>query len=348
MLPIYWPKLILVCAVRSPNRPPPFLGGPSGTCRSKSYHHNGHSPDNIHAEPLCRRTVRATHPIEHAGIIPAQSYGGRRSHATRYVIVNEHEPRKKLLRSATRIPRHYLLEEPAEILELYPPRNMKRYTHRSAHHQSHHPHRAHLSQQHLSEDEEDGKGGRGHGRMSSAKALRPHSLSDLHQPAHFYIGEQGESHSSRADNSNAGQQTCGAQEDVEEEDGEGDMESASRELTSRSKSSVRVTDPVVVRIRHHIHPPGQRCQSPARTRHMESYVKTKTRVKLETPLTESDSASLASSSDQQNSSTDQYIQVIHNKERYFKSDARQQNMAKRKSKTGFDGNESNDLVCSNV
>ncbi|XP_028999427.1 transmembrane channel-like protein 3 [Betta splendens] len=324
-----------------PNRPPPFLGGPSGTCRSKSYHHirhnaPGHSPDNIHSDPLYRRTARSARPIEHAGIIPAQSCGGRRSHATRYIIINEHEPRKKLLRSATRIPRHYLMEEPAEILELYP-RNMKRYTHRTAHHQSHHSHRAYLSQQYLSEDEEDEQGGKGRGRMTSTKAHRPHSLSDLHQSAHFYIGDQEESHALRAQN-------------VGEEDGEGEMDSEDLELASRSKSSVKGTEPVVVRIRHHVHSPGRDGQSPARIRHMESYVKTKTRTKLETPLTESDSASLASSSDQQNSSTDQYIQVIHNKERYFKSDASQENMAKRKSKASFDRNvtESNDLVCSNV
>ncbi|KAI4830087.1 hypothetical protein KUCAC02_001740 [Chaenocephalus aceratus] len=84
--------------------------------------------------------------------------------------------------------------------------------------------------------------------------------------------------------------------------------------------------------------------------HMESHVKPKTRPKLEPPLTESDSASLASSSDQQNSSTDQYIQVIHNKDHYLKSEARQGKQAKKKSKASFDLNvtESKDLVYSNV
>uniref|UniRef100_A0A4W6D6B4 Transmembrane channel-like protein n=1 Tax=Lates calcarifer TaxID=8187 RepID=A0A4W6D6B4_LATCA len=231
--------------------------------------------DNIHSDPLYRKTVRSLHPVEAAGFIAAQSYGGRRGHTTRYVIVNEHEPRKKLLRSTTRIPRHYLMEEPGEILELYP-RNIKRYIPRAAHHQPH-PHQ---------EEEEEGKGRR---RTSLGKYHRPRSLSDLHQPAHFYIGESKD-----------------------------DLESHSR--------------------------------SPARTRHTESYVKPKTRPKLETPLTESDSASLASSSDQQNSSTDQYIQVIHNKERYLKSDGRQGKLAKKKSKASFDLNvtEANDLVCSNV
>lgn len=327
------------------NRPPPLLGG--ATCRSKSYHHimynpPGRSPDNIHSDPLYRKTIRSIHPVEAAGIIAAQSYAGRRSHTTRYVIVNEPGPRKKLLRSATRIPRHYLMEEPAEILELYP-RNIKRYTPRTSHH---HLHRSHLSQQHLSEDEEEVEEGKGRGRVSSGKAHRPRSLSDLHQP-HFYIGDHGESHMAMAKNSR-GRGRYGEQDEGGEEDCEGEMNVESSH--SRSKSNMRGTDPVFLRTRHHNHSPGRHCQSPTKTRHMESHVKPKTRQKLENPLTESDSASLASSSDQQNSSTDQYIQVIHNKERYFKPDARQEKMTKKKSKTSFGLNvtESNDLVCSNV
>uniref|UniRef100_A0A665TIN0 Transmembrane channel-like protein n=1 Tax=Echeneis naucrates TaxID=173247 RepID=A0A665TIN0_ECHNA len=237
------------------------------------------------------------------GFITAQKYGGRRGHTTRYVIVNEHEPRKKLLRAATRIPRHYLMEEPAEILELYPC-NFKRYT-----------------PQEEEEDEDEGKGRR---RISLAKAHRPRSLSDLHQPAHFYIGD------------------C---EEEQDEDGEGETDWGDLESHFRPQASARRADPLLVRTRHHIHSPGRRYQSPARSRHLDSYVKSKPRPKLETPLTESDSASLASSSDQQNSSTDQYIQVIHNK-----SDGKQGDLAKKKPKTGFDQNvpESNDLVCSNV
>ncbi|XP_067453806.1 transmembrane channel-like protein 3 [Thunnus thynnus] len=336
-----------------PNRLPPFLGGPSGTCRSKSYHQMAYNPsarysDNIHSDPLYRKTTRSIHPVEAAGIITAQSYGGRRGHTTRYVIVNEHEPRKKLLRSATRIPRHYLMEEPAEILELYP-RNIKRYTPRTTHHPPH-PHRSYPSEQHLSEEEEEEEEGKGRRRMSLGKAHRPRSLSDLHQPAHFYIGERVESHMSMAKDSHAARGRYRAQEEDEEEDGEGETDWRDLKSHSRSQANVRGGDPLLVRTRRHIHSPGRHCQSPARTRHMESYVKPKTRPKLEPSLTESDSASLASSSDQQNSSTDQYIQVIHNKERYLKSDTRQGKLAKKKSKTNFDSNvsESNDLVCSNV
>ncbi|XP_047435903.1 transmembrane channel-like protein 3 isoform X1 [Mugil cephalus] len=295
-----------------------------------------------------RKTIRSIHPVEAAGIITAQSYGGQCGHATRYVIVNEHEPRKKLLRSATRIPRHYLMPQPAEILELYP-RNIRRYTPRAAHHQPH-SHRSHPSQQHLSEEEEEEEQGKGRRRMSLGKTHRPHSLSDLHQPAHFYIGDCVESHKSKAKNNHTDRKKYGVQEEDEEEDGDGEMDWGDLELLSQPQVNVRAAEPVLVRTRRHLHSPGRQCHSPARTRHMESHVKPKTRPKLETPLTESDSASLASSSDQQNSSTDQYIQVIHNKERYLKSDTRQGKMAKKKSKTSFDLNptESNDLVCSNV
>ncbi|KAF3833359.1 hypothetical protein F7725_027024 [Dissostichus mawsoni] len=332
----------------TPSRPPPFLGGPSGSCRSKSYHHMACSPparysDHIQSDPLYRKTLRSIHPMEAAGIISAQSYGGRRGHTTRYVIVNEHDPRKKLLRSATRIPRHFLMEEPAEILELYP-RNIKRYAPRSAHHQPH-PHRSHPSQQHLSEEEEEEEDGKGKRRISLGKAHRPRSLSDLHQPAHFYIGDRGERHGSKDSRGR-----YGVHEEDEEEDGEEEIDWGDLEPHSRSQSSVRGADSVLVRTRHHIHSPGRPCPSPVRSRPMESHVKPKTRPKLEPPLTESDSASLASSSDQQNSSTDQYIQVIHNKDHYLKSEARQGKQAKKKSKTSFDLNvtESKDLVYSNV
>ncbi|XP_063737968.1 transmembrane channel-like protein 3 [Eleginops maclovinus] len=329
----------------TPSRPPPFLGGPSGSCRSKSYHHMACNPparhsDHIQSDPLYRKTLRSIHPVEAAGIISAQSYAGRRGHTTRYVIVNEHDPRKKLLRSTTRIPRHYLMEEPAEILELYP-RNIKRYAPRSAHHQPH-PHRSHPSQQHLSEEEEEEEEGKGRRRITLGKAHRPRSLSDLQQPTHFYIGDRGERHGSKDSRGRYGVH--------EEEDGEEEIDWGDLEPHSRSQSSVRGADSVLVRTKRHIQSPGRPCPSPARTRPMECHVKPKTRPKLEPPLTESDSASLASSSDQQNSSTDQYIQVIHNKDHYIKSEARHGKHTKKKSKTSFDLNvtESKDLVCSNV
>ncbi|NXL45578.1 TMC3 protein, partial [Podilymbus podiceps] len=79
----------------------------------------------------------------------------------------------------------------------------------------------------------------------------------------------------------------------------------------------------------------------------EPRVKPKSKQKLEQSLTESDSISIESSSDLQNSSNDQYIQVIHSKEKYPKPGTK---LTKKKSKNGIDLNmsEVNELVCSNV
>lgn len=310
--------------------------------------------DNIHSDPLCRKTIRSLHPVEAAGIVCSQGYKGWRGHTTRYVIVNEHEPRKKLLRSATRIPRHYLIGEPAEVLELYP-RNSKRYTPRNTHYQPH-PHCNHRSQQHLSgeeveEEEEEGKGkNKNKRRMSLGKTHRPCSLSDLHQPPHFYIGDHVETNMSTAKDSHITRGRYGAQEGDDEENCEEEMDWGDLESHSRFQANVKEGDLIPIRTRRHVQSPARHYESPIRIRHMESYVKPKMRPKLETPLTESDSVSLASSSDQQNSNSDQYIQVIHNHERCLKSDAQQGKIAKKKSKTSFDLNftESNDLVSSNV
>ncbi|XP_049573356.1 transmembrane channel-like protein 3 isoform X3 [Syngnathus scovelli] len=330
-----------------PNRQTTFLGGPSGSCRSKSYYHKACNQqprysDNIQSDPLYRKTIRAIHPVEPAGIITAQSYGGRHGPATRYVIVNEHEPRKKLLRSATRIPRHYLMEEePAEILELYPC-NIKRYPPRTPHHQPP-AHRSHLSQQNLNEDEDE-KEGKLRRRVLLEKAHRPCSLSDLHQPAHFYIGDRVESHMSVAKERHVGRGRYRSQEEDEVE--EADIRWRGLKSHSWSQDSIRGAEPLLVRTRHHLNSPGRPGQSPSRSRQ----IKSKTKPNLEPTLTESDSASLGSSSDQQNSGTDQYIQVIHNKERYLKSDTRQGKLSKKRFKQTLDLNslDSNDLVCSNV
>uniref|UniRef100_A0A3Q3BEF4 Transmembrane channel-like protein n=1 Tax=Kryptolebias marmoratus TaxID=37003 RepID=A0A3Q3BEF4_KRYMA len=285
--------------------PRPFIGGPSGTCRSKSclhmaYNSPAHCSDSNQSEPLYRKTVRPLHPAEAPGIIAAQSYGGRRGHATRYVIINEHESRKKLLRSATRIPCHYVMEEPAEILELYP-RNIRRYPTRTTHHQPH-SYRSHTPQ-HLSKEEEEGEEERDKGRrkVSLGKTHRPRSLSDLHQQAQFYIGEgRNDNHAAR----------YRVQEDDEEDNSKGDKDWVDLDFHSPAQVNRKSAEPG--RSGHHLRYPRRPSQSPSRSRHLESHVKTKLRAKLETPLTESDSASAASSSDQQNSSTDQYIQVIHN------------------------------------
>ncbi|KAL1271897.1 hypothetical protein QQF64_030913 [Cirrhinus molitorella] len=284
-----------------------YLGSTSGSCRSKSYHNMAYNPctryaENIHSDPLFRKTLRPMHT--EPGVITAQSYVGRRAHTTRYVIVNEHEARKKLMRSNTRVPRHYrLADEPTEIVELYP-RNVKCYIPRTPH-RSHQPH---LSEEEEEEEEEPKSSMR---RGSFRQSSRPRSLSDIHQTARFYIGDTINSQLSMEQ---------GLYGDEEEDDQEDDW-------VNNPQTNIRGPE--------------------SAHRYGEPYVKPKTKHKVEPSLTESDSASLASSSDQQNSSTDQYIQVIHNKEKYLKSSAK---LTKKKSKNSVKLNVSttNDLVCSNV
>lgn len=293
-----------------------------------------HCSDSIHSDPLYRKTIRSAHPAEGARIITSQSYGVRRGHATRYLIVNEHESRKKLLRSATRIPRHYFMEEPAEILELYP-LNVRRCTPCTTHHQPH-PYRSYSSQQHLSEEEGDEGKGKSRKRTPVGKAHRPRSLSDLHQPAHFYIGDRAENRINIDKENHKAPRRYRAQEEDGEQDGVGERGWCGAESHSQSQASI------FLQSRRHIHSPGRQRSSPTEARHSESHMKSKT--KLETPQTESDSASLGSSSDQQNSGTNQYIQVINNKEPYFKSES------KKKFRISFElkSTEPNDLLCSNV
>ncbi|XP_069046567.1 transmembrane channel-like protein 3 [Lepisosteus oculatus] len=301
-----------------PNRQEHFDGGASGSCKSKSYHHVAYNPssrytENVHSDPLFRKSIRPMHPEAlgggGGGGGGAQGFSSRRSHTTRYVIVNEHEARKKLLRSSTRIPRHYRVDEPGGIVELYP-RHIKRYSIQT-------PQRS--RQPHLSEEEEEEEEVKKVRRGSFIQTHRPRSLSDLHQPARFYIGEKVESHHSLVKDL---MKSCyGFYEDgceVEWED------AASR---PRSRTNVRAADPL--------------------EQHPEPPVKPKLKHKADPCLTESDSASIASSSDQQNSSTDQYIQVIHSKEKYLKPTGK---LAKKKSKANIDFNVSgsNELICSNV
>ncbi|XP_016135915.1 transmembrane channel-like protein 3 [Sinocyclocheilus grahami] len=282
-----------------------YLGSTSGSCHSKSYHNMAYKPcaryaENIHSDPLFRKTLRPMHT--EPAVITAQSYVGHRAHSTRYVIVNEHEARKKVMRSNTRIPRHYrLADEPTEIVELYP-RNVKCYIPRP-------PHRSH--QPHLSEEEEEEDPKSSTRRGSFRQSKRPRPLSDRHQTAQFYIGD-----------------TINSQLSMEQglygDEEEGDQE---EDWVNDPQTNIRGPE--------------------SAHRYGEPYVKPKTKHKVEPSLTESDSASLASSSDQQNSSTDQYIQVIHNKKKYLKSNAK---LTKTKSKSSVKLNVSgtNDLVCSNV
>ncbi|XP_056318578.1 transmembrane channel-like protein 3 [Danio aesculapii] len=282
-----------------------YMGSTSGSSRSKSYHNMAYNPctrytENIHSDPLFRKTLRPMHT--EPSVITAQSYVGRRAHTTRYVIVNEHDARKMIVRTNMRIPRHYRLPDEPEIVELYP-RNVKCYIPRTPH-RSHQPH---LSEE-VEEDEEDPK------TSTRRGSSRPKSLSDIRQTPRFYIGDNVNSQLSMEH---------GIYGDEEEYDQEDDWVN--------------------------VHPCSQTSlRGPESThRYGEHYVKPKTKHKVEPSLTESDSASLASSSDQQNSSTDQYIQVIHNKEKYLKPSAK---MTKKKAKNSVTLNvpDGNDLVCSNV
>uniref|UniRef100_A0A3B3TH15 Transmembrane channel-like protein n=1 Tax=Paramormyrops kingsleyae TaxID=1676925 RepID=A0A3B3TH15_9TELE len=288
-------------------RHPGYFGGASGPGRSKSFNQVAYSPstrytEHIHSEPLYRKGLRAVH-ADAIGLAPGPSFVGRRCHTTRYVIINEHEARKKLLRSSVRLPRHYRLEDPGDIVELYP-RNIKRFGSRSQHRSF---------QPHLCEEEEEEDAIKVLRRGSFGHSDRPRSLSDLQPPARFYIGDKAERDSARG---LYGQHREGGEAGWEEDP------SPSRSYTNAKSSKPHSR-------------PG------------ELQVKAKTKHKAAPSLTESDSASAASSSDQQNSSTDQYIQVIHNKEKYLKSSGK---VTKKKSKASIDLNltGSKDLVCSNV
>ncbi|XP_035274220.1 transmembrane channel-like protein 3 [Anguilla anguilla] len=296
----------------SPNRHPGYLGGASGSCRSKSYHRMVYNPacrhsenvhsENVHSDPLFRKSFWPPHR-EASGMGPAQGLSGCRFHTTHYVIVNEHEAHKKLLRPSARIPRRYCAEELVDILELCP-RNVRRYP-------AHPPH--HCYQPHPNEEEEEERARERRG--SFAQSHRPRSLSDLHQPARPYRVDSGLSVNRTPVRGPRGtwDDHAGNREDVP--------------LRYRSQTNIETVELPV--------------------RYTEPQVKPKTRPKAAPSMTESDSDSLASSSDQQNSSTDQYIQVIHYKEKCPKSRGKP---AKQEPKSSPQLNvpRPGELFCSNV
>ncbi|NWR58296.1 TMC3 protein, partial [Bucorvus abyssinicus] len=159
-----------------------------------------------------------------------------------------------------------------------------------------------------SEDEEDDEE---LGREFINRSHRPRSLSDLHPASRFYIGEHADGH------------------------------------VLMSKDLARVhykswNDGFDLDLDR---PPY--AYKKVHLNYHEPRVKPKPKQKLEQSLTESDSISIESSSDPQNSSNDQYIQVIHSKEKYPKPGTK---LTKNKSKNSVDINTSapNELVCSNV
>ncbi|XP_068129682.1 transmembrane channel-like protein 3 [Hyperolius riggenbachi] len=287
-------------AEHTTNRSSLKLGSSGDACRSKNYNSSGlkKQAEDAQSEPLFRKGLRHVTPEHHGSSAP--SIVPHRSHA-RYFIVNEQESRKKLLRSTSRLPRHFRMDQSGDIVELYP-RNIRRYVVQ--------PPRRSFSP-HLSEEDEEELQ-----KELIRRSNRPKSLSDLRHTPRFYIGD-----------SNDGQMIYSrdlARMQYKSWEGGFQIDSKSHH---RKKVNTRSFD--------------------LDEQFADRHRKLKTKHKLEPCLTESDSMSNASSSDQQNSSTDQYIQVIHNKDKYIKSGGK---ATKKKAKATVDLNSSplNELICSNV
>ncbi|XP_061102863.1 transmembrane channel-like protein 3 [Conger conger] len=285
----------------SPNRHPGYLGAASGSCRSPSYHRMAHNPmcrhsENVHSDPLYRKSLWPPHR-EASGMGPAQ----RRFHTTHYVIVNEHDGKRQLLRPTARTPRRYCAEELMDILELCP-RNVRRFP-------AHPPHQCY--QPHFNEEEEEETASER--RAPFAPSCRPHSLSDLRQP-----GRPNRADCGLSVNRGPARGPRGVWDDRE----------GNRDHVPLHYCSQTNIEPV---------------ELPAR--YTEPQVKPKTRHKAALSMTESDTDSIASSSDQQNSSTDQYIQVIHYKEKGPKSRGKP---PKQEPKPQLNVSRPGELFCSNV
>ncbi|KAM6257118.1 transmembrane channel-like protein 3 isoform 3-T3 [Porphyrio hochstetteri] len=160
---------------------------------------------------------------------------------------------------------------------------------------------------HPSEDEDEEE----LGREFMNRSHRPRSLSDLRPAPRFYIGEHADGHVLMS------KDLARVQYKSWDDDFDLDLD---RPPYAYKKVHLNYPEPLV---------------------------KPKPKQKLEQSLTESDSISIESSSDPQNSSNDQYIQVIHSKEKYPKPGTK---LTKKKSRNSIDVNmsEPNELVCSNV
>ncbi|KAM4749009.1 transmembrane channel-like protein 3 [Rhinophrynus dorsalis] len=275
-------------------------GGVRDVCRTKNYNpvlHKKHAQDVL-SEPLFRKGIRQINPDHHGAGAPY--FVTPRPH-TRYFIVNEHDSRKKLIRSTSKLPRHFRMEESGDIVELYP-RNVRRYVVQT-------PRRSYSP--HLSEEEEDELQ-----RDLIRRSNRPRSLTDLRHPPRFYIGDP------------TNNQILSGRDlsKMQYKSWEGGFHLESDKPHHRKKINMKN-----IELDEHF---------------VERHRKGKSKHKLEPCLTESDSVSNASSSDQQNSSTDQYIQVIQ-KDKFIKTTGK---LTRKKSKTSVDLNVAplSDLICSNV
>ncbi|XP_065590032.1 transmembrane channel-like protein 3 isoform X1 [Cyrtonyx montezumae] len=287
------------------NRYPSVVhGSASELCKTKPYTPATFKKrvEDVHSEPLFRKSIRQVNPDAFGAGAPV--FVGRRAHATRYFVVNENEPRKKSSRSTSRIQRQFRIEEPEDIIELYP-HNVRRYVVQT-------PQR--MYSPHPSEDEDEEELGRRYMKRSH----RPRSLSDLRPAPRFYIGEHSDGHVLMS--KDLAKVHYKSWDDGFELD------------LDRPPYAYKKVHLKNVEVDQH---------------YLEPHVKPKTKHKLEQSLTESDSISIESSSDPQNSSNDQYIQVIHSKEKYLKPGTK---LNKKKSKNNLELNmsEPNELVCSNV
>ncbi|KAM9586265.1 transmembrane channel-like protein 3 [Trichechus inunguis] len=168
------------------------------------------------------------------------------------------------------------------------------------------PHQARSPQ--LSEEEEEMLR-----RDLIKQSLHPHSLTDLHWAPYFYIGERSESQSLAPEDQ--GRRYCKSWNDGFEG---------------------QLDRPVYL----HKKPRSWHVQYP------QHPLKPRVKPKFRPSLTESDSMSAASSSDQQNSSTDQYLQVIHSQPKVPRSVGQR---GRRKAKSGQElTTDLNNLICSNV
>lgn len=93
-------------------------------------------------------------------------------------------------------------------------------------------------------------------------------------------------------------------------------------------------------------PFGHKKPRPRNVHYPQHPLTPRVKAKFEPSLTESDSVSAASSSDQQNSSNDQYLQVMSSQGRFPRS-ASQLGRRKAKSRQALP-TDLNDLICSNV
>ncbi|XP_067873691.1 transmembrane channel-like protein 3 [Heterodontus francisci] len=282
-----------------------FQGGTSGHYRGKPSGRATKLPEDVRPDAPFRKCIRPLHYSPAEGT--PQMILGRRVHTARYILVNEREPRKRFMRPATRIPKHYKVDESSGVVEMLP-RNLKRYAVHGG--QRTNP------QLHFSEEEEDEEELE---QGTFSRSPRPHSLSDLHQPTRFYIGDSKDSRML------IGKDVAQIQYECE------DCEPLQNPVDPGSSHVQR----------------NSKCPAPT-NQSVGAHVKWKPKHKADQSLTESDSVSIASSSDQQNSSTDQYIQVIHSKDKYLKSSNEKLSRTKSRANIELNVTEATDLICSNV